>query len=454
MVRGEPFQRYVDFCEIMMVKFPAATMHRSKIPPSHMLRNNGQDVLWITTVNPEADLARAVFDQQVPEAVQAWWRHNDIKKFSSSRPYILDAEDTSGMLVWTEKTIIETVNSLPHLLGRSEVESVRYEQISPIDSALSEVRKATRSLQSASNSQPVPKLDVKHLGTVINGAVDSPVNGGVSRYRQVFLSPEYAERYPDDRKKVEEVRLAILDYVRAIQEALAVHRLVCQDTPFHEALRSHFLRAYQGEIALLPSQYSDSSRLPPVPPKDSNQPRGIHVHSPSMNLIREIPTPISPAYQLPPLRLGPSPSTIPISMAFTIPSDSPASSPPITIDRRASGSLKASASTGQDDSAALSHRASSIMGSMSTRSSNAPSIGRADSVRTQTGTNGGSISERRSSLMSETSQHTISEVAQPTAAGPNGSQREGKAEKRLSIKRLSTLMRRNSRSSTEDRIPE
>ena len=89
---------------------------------------------------------------------------------------------------------------LPDLLSRSEVTEVRYEQISPIANALSQIAKATKLLRTLTKgkdgsvewvcrgiSRPCTNdnLSVKQLGTVINGAVDSPVNGGVKLYRKV-----------------------------------------------------------------------------------------------------------------------------------------------------------------------------------------------------------------------------------------------------------------------------
>lgn len=91
---------------------------------------------------------------------------------------------------------------------------------------------------------------VKQLGNAINGAVDSPVSGGVKLYRnvssvsnegpdgQTFLEGNYASTHPAEQTQIEELRKAIRTYVAAISNALDVHRTVCRDLPFHEALRS------------------------------------------------------------------------------------------------------------------------------------------------------------------------------------------------------------------------
>lgn len=79
---------------------------------------------------------------------------------------------------------------------------------------------------------------VKQLGTAINGAVDSPVQGGVKLYRDSFLNERYIARHPDESQQCEQLRNQILDYVRVIQQALNLHGKICPDSAFHEALRS------------------------------------------------------------------------------------------------------------------------------------------------------------------------------------------------------------------------
>lgn len=55
---------------------------------------------------------------------------------------------------------------------------------------------------------------------------------------QTFLDSSYAAKHPDDAEQVEQLRIAIADYVHAISDALGVHRSLCRDVAFHEALRS------------------------------------------------------------------------------------------------------------------------------------------------------------------------------------------------------------------------
>lgn len=64
------------------------------------------------------------------------------------------------------------------------------------------------------------------------------MSGGVNVYRTAFLDPSYLSRHPSDQLAVAQLREHMLDYVRAIQDALVVHRAICNEVAFHEALKN------------------------------------------------------------------------------------------------------------------------------------------------------------------------------------------------------------------------
>lgn len=47
------------------------------------------------------------------------------------------------------------------------------------------------------------------LSMTLNGAVDAPAGGGISLFRQAFLSPEYLVQNPDRADQVQKLRDAI-----------------------------------------------------------------------------------------------------------------------------------------------------------------------------------------------------------------------------------------------------
>lgn len=138
-------------------------IHRSKIPPPESVRLGEEPVVWVTSVVPEPDLNVPALADGIAENVQNHWRYNNIKVFSSQRPYLRDTRESETVLSWMEKTVltsepdnagerseltgIPAADVLPGVLNRSEVVNIRYEQIAPISNALSEIAKATKILK-------------------------------------------------------------------------------------------------------------------------------------------------------------------------------------------------------------------------------------------------------------------------------------------------------------------
>ncbi|BEI88066.1 uncharacterized protein CcaverHIS019_0107840 [Cutaneotrichosporon cavernicola] len=307
IVRGAPWQRYVDFCEALQTKHPDAQVHRSKIPPSEMVRYGTESVIWVTSVTPLPDLNKPVFRKGINPSVQAYYKSNAVNKFETLRPYVVDPEETEAVLQWIEKTTITTANDLPALESRAEVVHIHHDHISPVDSANVIVSKADRDLRRLISQQPA---DVKLLGNALNGAVDSRVNGGITLYKKHFLDPAYAEKYPSEANNTQRLRQAILDYARTIQRGLVSLHSVNKDIAFYEALRQLYNKVYADEILLLPPlpEADDLDALSPRPSTRSKEPSPIilqeeRVASPAS----DAPSPESTdAYALPSLRVGPS----------------------------------------------------------------------------------------------------------------------------------------------------
>lgn len=117
-----------------------------------------------------------------------------------------------------EKTYFTTEEAFPTVLRRSEVVAMEVLDISPIENALHEVEQKTKELTSlnfkyAALAKTAQVVSTNALSMSLNGAVDAPVDGGISSYRQIFFNPDYVARYPDRTELVEKLRKAIDDQV-------------------------------------------------------------------------------------------------------------------------------------------------------------------------------------------------------------------------------------------------
>jgi len=106
VVRGQPWQQFSEFCDTIQHKHPSASIYRSKAAPPESMRNGEEQVIWITSVLPEPDLSHPIFGDSVAESVQVYRRYNEIRTFSSQRPYLVNPQEADPVLTWTEKTVL------------------------------------------------------------------------------------------------------------------------------------------------------------------------------------------------------------------------------------------------------------------------------------------------------------------------------------------------------------
>jgi dedicator of cytokinesis protein 3 len=76
------------------------------------------------------------------------------------------------------------------------------------------------------------------LGTAINGAVSSPVSGGVPLYRDTFLDPDFVKSHPEFAEELAHLQVVLDEYIGCVVQALRVHGRLCKDIAYHEALKS------------------------------------------------------------------------------------------------------------------------------------------------------------------------------------------------------------------------
>ena len=95
------------------------------------------------------------------------------------------------------------------------------------------------------------------LGTAINGAVSSPVSGGVSLYRDTFVDSSFRADRPGSASEVQELQDALEVYGQCVLKALRVHEKVCKDIAFHEALKS---RKSILHVQVYPQEIGESER--------------------------------------------------------------------------------------------------------------------------------------------------------------------------------------------------
>jgi hypothetical protein len=180
--------------------------------------------------------------------------------FSLSRPikkeyvydYVFDQNAKEFANLWIEKTILFTEFSLPCLARKSKVVQSMTFEVSPIENAIITMRTKTRELlafeakykqysqrnsidtmgfaapadskwsidtitsspsSQSEGNQTTPDINVNPFSMALQGAIDAPVNGGVSMYKSAFLrNPSYYQHL-DNQKLCRTLESSIMEQV-------------------------------------------------------------------------------------------------------------------------------------------------------------------------------------------------------------------------------------------------
>ncbi|KAF5351982.1 hypothetical protein D9756_007382 [Leucocoprinus leucothites] len=306
--RGYEWEKFGAFCERMLNKHPGAQLLKTPGDPPVDIRFGNDQYIQCTAVTPEPNRSSPIFtNPDVPLAVRTYYEHSAINLFSSSRQVKKTARDGTEE-IWHEKTYFTTEETFPTVLRRSEVVDVEIAEISPLENALNEVQLKTRELASLHQKYQALAKTAQHVSTnalamSLNGAVDAPLNTGISSYRQTFFNPEYLARNPERAELVEKLRIAIDEQVRVIDSCLKLHGHLCppEFIPFHETLERFFRRNFRDEIKRLAVDVSES--LSPLrSPVHQFPSQGVLIADPSRFVIPPIqiggpimtPPPLSP----------------------------------------------------------------------------------------------------------------------------------------------------------------
>ncbi|KAF8919995.1 cytoplasmic protein [Mucidula mucida] len=256
--RGYEWEKYGAFCERMLNKHSGAQLLKIAGDPPVDIRFGSDQYIQCLGVTPEPDRTLPIFtNPDVPPQVRTYYEHSAINLFSTSRQVKKVGRDGNEEF-WVEKSYYNTEETFPTVLRRSQVVGIEIAELSPVETALTDVEAKTKDLAAlsvryhalAKTSQAV---STNALSMALNTAVDAPINTGVAAYRQSFFSPDYLTRNPDRVELVERLRVAIDDQVRTIDACLRLHGQLCppEFQPFHETLVKFFQKNFRDEIRRL-----------------------------------------------------------------------------------------------------------------------------------------------------------------------------------------------------------
>ena len=254
IVQGADLEKISSFSERMQLLYPTAQLVNSSTMPSFEAMDKGQ-FLQITALDPIANRENPVFTMiGVASRIRQYHEHHFINQFSyqivkRSVPGHQKSGSTGDSVseVWTERRMLFSEATFPNIARKANVVNYATVRSSPIENAIQAINAKTdelleleRKFESLSPDNK-EEVNVNSLSLALTSVIDSPLSGGIHKYKEAFLSEAYIARQEKDNeglKFVRRLRSAIEDQVVIVRRCLEIHsHLVSKEmTPFHKSL--------------------------------------------------------------------------------------------------------------------------------------------------------------------------------------------------------------------------
>ncbi|KAI4177860.1 MAG: hypothetical protein LQ348_005758 [Seirophora lacunosa] len=297
--QGEAGEKQASFADRLRLQHPAAQV----VSPGHDHNLEGQ-FLQIAHVTPHRDLGHPLYQlSKVPQPTREYILQSQPNRFSvTSRRH---SPNTGVQDQWIEKTICETADSFPTILGKSEVVSIDTVQLSPLQTAVERTTRKTSEI-AALQRRIIDGDESAFVGLTesIKTSVDWASLASVAQYRQ--LLPAAPEPTEEDEFIAEELVLepmqnalkqALLDHASILRQCLTLYTHP-PHVNLHKMLSESLQSTFAPEVALLaptvlpsppPTSYPPQS--PSLPPSRGFSSDAVAPMIPLTNGITALPQP-------------------------------------------------------------------------------------------------------------------------------------------------------------------
>ncbi|XP_074619689.1 dedicator of cytokinesis protein 1-like isoform X2 [Acropora palmata] len=239
--RGHEYEKIGTFNQRILSQFPDAQMMDKNTPPDIDILESDKQYLQCCRVIPISEHEERFVGKIVDDKISGYYRVNDVKRFTISRPLRPGSEDFANL--WLERTTYVIASPLPGILRWFQITSSNSVEISPVLNAVETVESKNKELEriiarlSADKSQSVNPLSM-----ILNGVIDAAVMGGIAKYEEAFFKPEFLTKNPKDKDLVNRLKGAIEKQVKVLEKGLQLHdELTTKDLrPFHLKMETCF----------------------------------------------------------------------------------------------------------------------------------------------------------------------------------------------------------------------
>jgi dedicator of cytokinesis protein 3 len=336
IVQGADWEKLSSFSERMQLLYPTAQLVNANTMPSFEAMEKGQ-YLQVVALVPIPDRNNPVFTiPGVSPRIRQYHEHHFVKQFSyqmisrkgsANRQDNAESNSDSVADVWTERRILYSEASFPNIARKANVANYATIRSSPIENAIQAIKsKNDELLELERKFEPLSydekeDVNVNSLSLALTSIIDSPLNGGVHRYKEAFLSETNVKQQRENKEATEFIRRlkdAIEDQVIIVRRCLEIHQnLVSKEMkPFHKSLvecislmeltdELVFNKNFAEELAVV--RPATPRRRPSAVPKKRNA---------SVKEVVDERTPVVASHPpiIPPINIETAPAPIPASV--------------------------------------------------------------------------------------------------------------------------------------------
>lgn len=196
----------------------------------------------------EGSLGNAV--AEVPERVVAFYLVNDVRRFIFDRPLHRGPVDRENEFksLWIERTTLTTEAKLPGILRWFEVIDKRSELLAPVQYACETMQSVEKELRRLiAQYEAEPHKNINPFSMRLQGIIDANVMGGITKYQEAFLIPEFARQNPEMAMHVGRLKNLIIDQMSVVEAGLLLHGQIAPAgvQPLHKRLLERFSQLKQ-----------------------------------------------------------------------------------------------------------------------------------------------------------------------------------------------------------------
>eukprot|EP01083_Nonionella_stella_P297746 1010901_1 len=173
---------------------------------------------------------------KIPPRISAYYLSNEVDVFSFVRvlkeppPTVRSSKSVQNEVSdrWVEKTFVVTEEKLPCLRRRVPVIEENVRVVSPIEFAVSSIRERTNLIKDLivefKNIAQGERVDVGPLSLQLQGVVESPVQGGVQKFTEVFLTDSYIRDNPTHAVFIDQFKHALKSQLPVLKMGLTLYK--------------------------------------------------------------------------------------------------------------------------------------------------------------------------------------------------------------------------------------